>query len=77
MFCFVSEIIYINILQKFSDTLDIINQDKLPSAALENKITPDMSVSTSSKFNDSEIPSKYSSEYEVIILFQCYFFLRI
>jgi len=59
--------LYINILQKFADTLDIINQDKLPSAALENKITPDMSVSTSSKFNDSEIPSKFNPKYEVII----------
>lgn len=75
MFWFVSEIIYINILQKFADTLDIINQDELPSAALD--ITPDMSVSTSSEFNDSEIPSKFSPEYEVIILFQCYFFVRI
>ncbi|XP_029347924.1 E3 ubiquitin-protein ligase MARCH2-like isoform X1 [Acyrthosiphon pisum] len=41
------------------DTLDIRNQ-QLPSAALDNKITPAMSVSTSSEFNDSEIPTASS-----------------
>jgi len=74
MFSLVSLIICNNIFQNFSDTLDIMNQESYSNArqtqlslpvnenlseALENEITPDMSVSTSSEFNGSEIPSKF------------------
>jgi len=78
--------IYIYILKEFSDTLDIVNQEsysnakqnelctltneKLLSEVLDNDLIPDISVSTSSKLNETEIPSKLIPETEIIILFQ-------
>lgn len=43
------------------------------SEALENEIRPNMSVSTSSEFNDSEIPSKFIRNMKLLFYFSTTF----
>jgi len=47
--------------------------ENLLSETLENVITPDMSVSTSSEFNDSEIPSKFILNMKLLFYFSATF----